>query len=105
MFDCLILSRYSSVRRAADGAPMSGPIGMSQVGLRINTCHIDSCHSGSLISVPFWQRERLAMKLVPPNDRKILPPIDSSLVTRMTEIQKLGEKVRLAEAAARRLKH
>ncbi|MEY2529987.1 MAG: hypothetical protein QOI96_72, partial [Verrucomicrobiota bacterium] len=26
------------------------------------------------------------MKLVPSNDRKILPPIDSSLVTRMTEI-------------------
>jgi hypothetical protein len=39
------------------------------------------------------------MKLVPSNDRKILPPIDSSLVTRMTEIQKLKEKVRLAEAA------
>ena len=39
------------------------------------------------------------MKLVPSNDRKILPPIDSSLVTRMTEIQKLREKVRLAEAA------
>jgi hypothetical protein len=39
------------------------------------------------------------MKLVPSNDRKILPPIDSSLVTRMTEIQKLREKVRLAETA------
>src|SRR5437016_5947491 len=39
------------------------------------------------------------MKLVPSNDRKILPPIDSSLVTRMTEIQNLREKVRLAEAA------
>jgi len=39
------------------------------------------------------------MKLVPSSDRKILPPIDSSLVARMTEIQKLREKVRLAEAA------
>jgi hypothetical protein len=42
------------------------------------------------------------MKLVPSNDRKILPPIDSSLVTQMTEIQMLREKVRLAEAVASR---
>jgi hypothetical protein len=39
------------------------------------------------------------MKLVPSNDRKILPSTDSSLVTRMTEIRKLRERVRLAEAA------
>jgi hypothetical protein len=39
------------------------------------------------------------MKLVPSNDRKNLPPIDSSLVKRMTEVQKLRKKVSLAEAA------